>query len=169
MKLFELKSSVQWGWEKMSPHQVVAKFTVQPNAKQGEEQPEPIDYKVDFTKLSIQKLLRFQEDFQEQLISKGITHSWDVEFFFEGEYGGREIALSGTGGEMQVFATVLQILDEFLNMINPNSINFSADVAEPSRVKLYNRLLGRFQKQGWQTTQVDDPRRGTKVYIAWKS
>ena len=54
--------------------------------------------------------------------------------------------ITGTGNQYAVFATVVDIVKEFISQNDPNHIVFSADRNEPSRIKLYNRMLKMFPK-----------------------
>lgn len=147
----------------MSSNKVVASFMSQPQSG------EPIKYFVEFDKVEhFLRVVRRDKQAMEQLEDAGITTAWDILFFFRGETDYREISISQTGGEMQVFATVLEIVKTFVQMVKPQAFYFSADEAEPSRVKLYFRIMRTFEKQGWTTLQTHDPSIGTEIFVAYK-
>ena len=49
--------------------------------------------------------------------------------------------MTGKGDAPQVFATVIAIGEEFLADVKIRMVEFFADNEEPSRVKLYNRMV----------------------------
>lgn len=55
--------------------------------------------------------------------------------------------LTGTGDSRKVFGTVVKIVKEYLDTHKPNALYFTAENAEPSRVKLYNRLIAQVDKE----------------------
>ena len=62
---------------------------------------------------------------------------WQITFEIRGT-GGKPHDISKTGNEFKVFATVAEILDEFLKKAKPDQFWFTAK--EPSRAKLYDRF-----------------------------
>jgi predicted nucleotidyltransferase len=54
--------------------------------------------------------------------------------------------LTGTGNSRKVFGTVVKIVQDYLEKQEPNALYFSADSSEPSRIKLYNRLISQVDK-----------------------
>lgn len=58
--------------------------------------------------------------------------------------------LTGGGHALEIFATIGKMFDDYVNMVHPEVLRFSADATEPSRVKLYNRIAkGISQKYGY--------------------
>lgn len=55
--------------------------------------------------------------------------------------------ITGTGDSRKVFGTVVKIVKEYLDTHKPNALYFTAENAEPSRVKLYNRLIAQVDKE----------------------
>ncbi len=55
---------------------------------------------------------------------------------------GKQVALN-------LFAALEMVFKEFINRKDPLVFQFDADIAEPSRVKLYNTLAKRIQKNGF--------------------
>lgn len=55
--------------------------------------------------------------------------------------------LTGTGDSRKVFGTVVKIVKEYLDTHKPNALYFTAENAEPSRIKLYNRLIAQVDKE----------------------
>lgn len=74
---------------------------------------------------------------------------WQVSFY-EVQDGDDVFTKTGSGSEMQVFAFVIDCINEFTLDMDPKSFEFSASKTEPSRVKLYHRiansnLFGRYK------------------------
>ena len=55
--------------------------------------------------------------------------------------------ITGTGDSRKVFGTVVKIVKEYLDTYKPKTLYFTAENAEPSRVKLYNRLISQVNKE----------------------
>ena len=62
---------------------------------------------------------------------------WQITFEIRGA-GGKPHDISKTGNEFKVFATVAEILNEYLKKVKPEIFWFTAK--EPSRAKLYDRF-----------------------------
>ncbi len=62
---------------------------------------------------------------------------WQITFEIRGT-GGKPHDISKTGNEFKVFATVAEILNEYLKKVKPSVFWFTAK--EPSRAKLYDRF-----------------------------
>ena len=62
---------------------------------------------------------------------------WHITFEIRGT-GGKPHDISKTGNEFKVFATVAEILNEYLKKVKPDNFWFTAK--EPSRAKLYDRF-----------------------------
>lgn len=56
--------------------------------------------------------------------------------------------VEGTGGEFKVFATVLAIIKQFLSTRQLHQLIFTSKTSEPSRMKLYDRMVHRLMV-GW--------------------
>lgn len=65
---------------------------------------------------------------------------WGIEFYFEDTKENKiKSGITGTGDELLIFSTVLKIIDKFIKEKNYPNISFSAE--EPSRKKLYDRMI----------------------------
>jgi hypothetical protein len=53
---------------------------------------------------------------------------------------GRLDKVQGTGDAMRVFSTVVEIVKQFVEKVQPPKIHFDAASNEPSRIKLYQRM-----------------------------
>ena len=67
----------------------------------------------------------------------------------------QSLDLSNRGNAMLVLSTVMQITREFISTVEPRWITFSAAMDEPSRVKLYPKLMQIMMREFPQFT--DDP------------
>ena len=72
------------------------------------------------------------------------------EFTFDSD-SNEEGTKSGKGEEFQVFSTVLKILSEFVKDEAPDHFFVEAVSSEPSRVRLYRRMISTFCKKYPQT------------------
>ena len=78
------------------------------------------------------------------------------EFTFDSD-SNEEGTKSGKGEEFQVFSTVLKILKEFVDAEEPDHFFVEAVSSEPSRVKLYRRMISTFCKKypQYESTETD--------------
>lgn len=72
---------------------------------------------------------------------------------------------TGTGNEMAVFGAVTNIVREFMGMTNMSKLVFSAALSEPTRVKLYDRMISRIAPN-WPLKEKITTR--YKIYILTK-
>ena len=68
------------------------------------------------------------------------------EFTFDSD-SNEEGTKSGKGEEFQIFSTVLKILKEFVDAEAPDHFFVESVDSEPSRVKLYRRMISKFCKK----------------------
>lgn len=79
------------------------------------------------------------------------TH-WDVEFYADVDIRTHDkYGVLNIGNQQQVFATVVDIMKTFVKQYRPAIISFQAE--EPSRMKLYQRMVSRLLPD-WKMTQV---------------
>lgn len=81
-----------------------------------------IPYSVDLMKTSLQ------------------DNTWGVGFDITSN-DDNDYKITNTGNATIVFATVIDIIKSFISQHNPDSLQFVADIMEPSRVKLYRRMV----------------------------
>ena len=91
-----------------------------------------------------------------------------IDFAVNGKY-----SVTGTGDAIRIFSTVKHILEtELCEMITPkiHTVGFAADKSEPSRVRLYNRIIPVITKiLGHQWINVDDNNDDNSLYFyTWK-
>lgn len=58
---------------------------------------------------------------------------------------------TGTGDELQVFSTVINVIREYMRRSPTRKIVFAAKTSEPSRVRLYDRMA-RTLSPGWHVS-----------------
>ena len=72
-------------------------------------------------------------------------NGYEMAFERNGYRGMTSFAVTGQGDAYRVFATVGEILKEFMQKYKPDYLEFEA--YEPSRVKLYKRMANKLAKQ----------------------
>ncbi|BDR26216.1 hypothetical protein RVBP17_2590 [Pseudomonas phage sp. 30-3] len=80
-----------------------------------------------------------------------------------------DTAVTGTGNEFKVFSTILDITKRAISELKPNQIYFTADLSEPSRVKLYNRLATKMATQYGYTIQSNKNTNNEHTYLLTKT
>tara|TARA_R110000868_G_scaffold20153_9_gene85636 strand:+ start:2660 stop:3130 length:471 start_codon:yes stop_codon:yes gene_type:complete len=83
--------------------------------------------------------------------SEWIQSPWEVSFDLI-RNGKSTQSITGTGDAARVFATVIYGIKKWLHDVQPHSFSLSA--REPSRVKLYDRMLRMLPKQ-WVVDNYD--------------
>ena len=83
------------------------------------------------------------------VIIEEFAAEWEALFKVDGS-----MDITGTGNEVKVFSTVLDIISDFINSEEPDIIIFSASKSQSSsRSNLYDRLVKRFAKtRGYTST-----------------
>lgn len=76
--------------------------------------------------------------------------------------------ITGTGKQYAVFSTVVDIVKDFIRQIDPDQLVFSAARDEPSRVKLYDRMVKMFPKDRYDIN-VSDVQDSSHYYITKKT
>lgn len=77
---------------------------------------------------------------------------WDVVFFTEAPKtagGAKQYGKIGTGNELKVFATVIDIIGVLIKETSPNAIMFDAALIDGQRGSLYKRMATRYQPPGY--------------------
>jgi len=86
------------------------------------------------------------------------------EFTFDSD-SNEEGTKSGKGEEFQIFSTVLKILKEFVDAEAPDHFFVEAVSSEPSRVRLYRRMISTFCKK--YPEYVATEKRTNSGFIRW--
>ena len=127
MKLFELRTTLDWEWKVDFDDTVNVHFDV--GDKHYVVTFDPFDFPgIDVT-----------------------GNRWDVSFALVPKKGEPTMKITGTGDAPTVFAAVMAIVNEFLEKYQPDVLAFSAE--EPERFRLYSRLLNMLGRQGWETEE----------------
>ena len=86
---------------------------------------------------------------------------WQITFEIRGA-GGKPHDISKTGNEFKVFATVAEILNEYLKKVKPDNFWFTAK--EPSRAKLYDRFAKLIVRKHQKYKAVSSVNNNKKFY-----
>ena len=86
---------------------------------------------------------------------------WQITFEIRGA-GGKPHDISKTGNEFKVFATVAEILNEYLKKVKPDVFWFTAK--EPSRAKLYDRFAKLIVRKHPKYKAVSNVKSNQKFY-----
>ena len=86
---------------------------------------------------------------------------WQITFEIRGA-GGKPHDISKTGNEFKVFATVAEILNEYLKKVKPSVFWFTAK--EPSRAKLYDRFAKLIVRKHQKYKAVSSVNNNKKFY-----
>jgi hypothetical protein len=92
-----------------------------------------------------------------EIVPTKLPREYDISFGIIG----RPLQILGTGNAFKVFAAVAQAIKEFLKDMNKreepvDTLTFSANADEPSRIKLYDRFAKKFEKLfGFRLTNRD--------------
>lgn len=110
------------------------------------------DYKTAVFKINNQL---FKVGLTRELVNGEDLNVWDVEF--KDMSAADQFGITGKLGRQStvLFATVIAIVMEFKNANPEATIKFTAK--EPSRQKLYNRILGMLQQKGFQVKSAKSP------------
>jgi hypothetical protein len=89
-------------------------------------------YRVKFTQRNVKYLQPFNN-----------SNVWTTDFSLKNDWGS-SWGISGTGDAFRVFATVIDIMKDFLKDENPDAVTFSA--SEKSRKELYRAMIKRLPR-----------------------
>jgi hypothetical protein len=79
---------------------------------------------------------------------------WEITFIVHSANLFSNEKITGTGNAILVFSTVIDIISHAVDSKNIQTLTFSANHDEPTRVKLYDRMAAVFAKKGWR--YIDD-------------
>jgi len=145
MKLNELfKTKVPYKLDVQSNDEGFAYFKV------GENDYVVHVQKADFYTKRIRSAIARSPEFDDRLSvdPKQLSKIWlqnpvyTVIFYKQGD-GFSVFSITGDRNAYVVFATVIDAVEELISELNARLITFSADVGEPSRIKMYERLVKR--------------------------
>lgn len=82
-------------------------------------------------------------EYEAEFYRSNSSYPWEFAFALLDNTGGShdKMNVTGTGNEITVFATAIQILIDAINKTNAYKFRFTADTKEESRVKLYDRFI----------------------------
>lgn len=105
-------------------------------------------------------------EYNVEFDSIGENH-WSCEFGRSVGDNAPVSTITGTGNQYAVFATVVDIVKEFMSQNDPDQLMFSAASKEPSRIRLYDRMLKMFPKDQYDV-EVSDVKNETYYYVKKK-
>ena len=120
--------------------------------------------------LSKERNYRFKTDAGlEYVVSMGEEEEayWQVEFKQLGGPSGAKLDITGSGDAIRVFATVIEIIRDWVRRENPSLFYFSSVSNEPSRTRLYNTMMNRISLPGYRKSASPGP--GTTEFIFIKT
>lgn len=85
---------------------------------------------------------------------KHSTPVWNTEFHNASSSSGSSVGLTGTGNAHHVLSHVADTMHKFLTQVKPVRISFSAK--EPSRVRLYSRMVPHIESHGYKITSKSE-------------
>jgi hypothetical protein len=113
----------------------------------------PYTYSVDFVLLDDPHEFRMDRPIMPEELSKMIFDDQiiptDISFDITGASAGQKhsYGITGTGNEVKVFSTVINIIKQWLAMPSNNDVQLiHISAKEPSRTKLYKRMIGSLAK-----------------------
>jgi hypothetical protein len=73
-----------------------------------------------------------------------------VSFYRERDHDtDRQYAILGSGGAVAILGTVIEVIKAFVAEQRPEAIGFTADMYEPTRVRLYRRMMSKIAIPGY--------------------
>ncbi len=86
-----------------------------------------------------------------------ISPEWNIGFYrVESGNSTHNYKITNTGDQQRIFATVIDVLREFIGAVNQNGIKtFYFEAKEPSRLRLYKRLVATLLPS-WKTDVEDN-------------
>jgi len=87
--------------------------------------------------------------------SAQVADSWDLSFTSNGKSD-----ITGGGNAEVIFSTVMKIVEDFVKEHHPKVLMFMAAKVEPSRIKLYQRIVTRqIGRIGFETVDQEVPKK----------
>lgn len=101
-------------------------------------------------------LAKFEIDGNKYTASAGYDE--DLDTFAVSFSQGGHMTMTGTGNEFKVLATMKEIVQQFIDAVNPSRFTFSADIHDSSRVTLYSKLAKKLAIQNsYKLKTVESP------------
>jgi hypothetical protein len=82
----------------------------------------------------------------EYMVSMPNKKHPDISFGAKSNKGDLKTGITGTGDSRKIFGTIVQIVKDFVGANNPETISFSADNSEESRIRLYKALANQVDR-----------------------
>jgi len=118
--------------------------------------PDSVQYKSNVNGKNLLVLFQFDDDYEHWSVTFATDLTTDV---------------TGEGDEVAIFSTVLDIIDDFVTLKDPEKLFFMADknkTGKDSRIRLYDRLIRRYVPSIGFKLEDRFESQGTMVYTLAK-
>lgn len=127
------------------------------------------NYGVEFWPNSFHGTGEEKKNLYEQVTGEPFPEDEDINLYFsEGPIdhwaGDHIFDIIPSSNVFQVFASVIKCVESFIKNNQVNCIGFSANRSEPSRVKLYQKIMESYARKGYKT-RYDDKETVVFYYI----
>ena len=146
LELFDKTAPWEYTSEEGEDYEITAQFMLEDN--DGVEMIYEVQFVMEDDETGISNDHQFGRATPFQPNTGGVYDISFVSMVANSRFGVRALNITGGGNELMVFATVLEIIQTTTNKHNINNIVFNSSHREPSRTKLYNRMV-RSMKNAW--------------------
>lgn len=106
----------------------------------------------------------FDFDVNESERIRVIVELFDERLYLSFTANGGSIEMTGKGSAERILATVMQIMEKFLEHSTPDEIVFIAPTDSPARARVYEKMVGRYAK-GFQYELVNTQRKPEEIWF----
>ena len=110
--------------------------------------------------------INYDVDFSRSPARQDNLEIYNVNFSIVESTGANNFDISNTGNQYEVFATVSEIMKDFIIDRNVSAICFSAAASEPSRISLYTKIMPVLKRIGMPKSIIKTNHRNTHYFIA---
>jgi hypothetical protein len=104
--------------------------------------------------------------YQDDDVAIGLDGVPIILFYGEGSDDRRSLYdMQGTGDQYKILATVVAVINDWIRHTHPETFAFSASSDEPSRVKLYRRVLSKAVFPGYTASTLFEPESYSEYYV----
>jgi hypothetical protein len=126
---------------------------------------ESIEYKLNTDKEVLVRFSVGENDYEFEASKSRVEEDhknygmWWIAFYLERSNGSSNYKLSDEIDErtgIKVMSTIVKILNNLIVQKNPDALKFSTDLNEPSRIKLYQRMINKLASHKWNIEKHQD-------------
>ena len=110
--------------------------------------------------------INYDVDFSRSPARLDNLEIYNVNFSIVESTGANNFDIANTGNQYEVFATVMEIMKDFIKDRNVNAVVFSAAASEPSRISLYTKMMPKLKRIGMPNGTIKTNHRNTHYFIA---